>query len=376
MRVLELRLLNFRAYPKARVSLRPGFNLLIGDNAAGKTSLLEAVATLALARAPRGGVSTELVRWGSSEMGVAATTWSGGAEGRLEMRWRAQPPAWRWNRTLRADGAPITPGAYLGRLRVVSFWPEDLGLVKSGPEPRRRMLDVVLCQLYPEYASALGRYRRALDQRNSALRALREGGGGVAEVEPWQEPLVESGAVLMGHRQRYLEEVQPQAERAAHRIGESAGLELRYLPGTREAAGASWAERIAGALEGSRAEEVSRGQTVVGPHRDDFEIAFCGRAARQYASQGQQRTAVLAVKAAEIGQHLRHGGQSPLVLLDDVLSELDRDHRRGLLGVLGEGLGVEQALVTATEDFGLKEAVGPSQVLRVGDGEVTVQEGG
>ena len=370
MRVAELRLLNFRAYPEAQVLLRPGFNLLIGDNGAGKTSLLEALATLALARAPRGGLSTDLVRWGTSEMGVASTTWRGEAEGRLEMRWRAQPPAGRWTRTLRADGAPVTPAAYLGRLRVVSFWPEDLGLVKSGPEPRRRMMDVVLCQLYPEYAEALSRFRRALDQRNSALRAIRQGMAGPSELEPWLEPLVDSGALLMSHRERYLKEAGPLAQRAATRIGEETPLQLRYLPGIRGSSGDGWRGRLLAALREAAAEEEARGQTVVGPQRDDFEIAYAERPARQYASQGQQRTAVLAIKAAEVSQHLVQGGQSPVVLLDDVLSELDRDHRRGLLEVLGEGLGVEQALVTATEDSGLEEAVGPSQVLLVGGGEV------
>ena len=370
MRVAELRLLNFRAYPGAQVFLRPGFNLLIGDNGAGKTSLLEALATLALARAARGGLSTELVRWGASEMGVAATTWRGEVEGRLEMRWRAQPPAGRWSRTLRAEGAPVTPAAYLGRLRVVSFWPEDLGLVKAGPEPRRRMLDVVLCQLYPQYAQALSLYRRALDQRNSSLRAIREGRADRAELRPWLEPLVQYGALVMSHRERYLKEAGPLAQRAAGRIGERTPLELRYLPGTRGASGEGWGDRLLWALRDAEEEEVARGQTVVGPQRDDFEIAYADRPARQYASQGQQRTAVLAIKAAEVSQHLAEGGQSPVVLLDDVLSELDRDHRRGLLEVLGEGMGVEQALVTATEDSGLEEAIGPSQVLLVSGGEV------
>ncbi len=374
MRVAELRLLNFRAYPEAQVLLRPGFNLLIGDNGAGKTSLLEALATLALARAARGGLSTDLVRWGTSEMGVAAITWRGEVEGRLEMRWRVQPPGGRWSRTLRAEGAPVTPAAYLGRLRVVSFWPEDLGLVKAGPEPRRRMLDVVLCQLHPEYAHALSQFRRSLDQRNSALRGIREGRSGPAELGPWLEPLVHSGALLMAHRERYLKEVGPLAQRAASRIGEAAPLELRYLPGTRGASGDGWRERLVAALRESADEEEARGQTVVGPQRDDFEIAYAERPARQYASQGQQRTAVLALKAAEVGQHLAEGGQSPVVLLDDVLSELDRDHRRGLLEVLGEGLGVEQALVTATEDSGLEEAIGPSQVLLVRGGVVREEE--
>ncbi|MGC8474245.1 MAG: DNA replication/repair protein RecF, partial [Candidatus Dormibacteria bacterium] len=235
--------------------------------------------------------------------------------------------------------------------------------------------DVVLCQLYPEYAQALSLFRRALDQRNSSLRAIREGRSGPAELRPWLEPLVQYGALVMSHRERYLQEAGPLAQRAAGRIGERTPLELRYLPGTRGAAGEGWPERLLSALREAEEEEVARGQTVVGPQRDDFEIAYADRPARQYASQGQQRTAVLALKAAEVSQHLAEGGQSPVVLLDDVLSELDRDHRRGLLEVLGEGMGVEQALVTATEDSGLEEAIGPSQVLLVGGGEVRGEAG-
>ncbi len=379
MRILELRLLNFRSYPEAAVRLLPGANLLVGPNGAGKTSLLEGLSTLALTRAPRGGVTTDLVAWGSQEMGVSATVQAGGEEGRemvLELRWRFQPPSRRWVRTLRVDGNPQPVARYLGRLRVVSFWPEDLLIVKAGPEPRRRMLDVVLCQLFPAYAISLSRLRRALEQRNSVLRAVRDGAAKDQELEPWTGPLVEAAAAIMEAREGYLEEATPLAAAAALRIGEPTPLSLVYKPGIDDPEGGSWAERMTRALDRSRAEEVARAQTVVGPHRDDFEICLGGRAARQFASQGQQRTAVLALKAAEVAQHLSHGGEAPVLLLDDVLSELDLSHRAGLVQELAGGMGVEQSLVTATEDHGLGEVVRLSQVLEVRRGRVAPRGGG
>ena len=377
MYLSQLRLLCFRIYQEAALELLPGVNLVLGENGQGKTSLLEAIATLALTRSPRSGSLGECASWGEPRMGVSAHLVSRSGETDLDLRAQRQETSERWVRKLRQDGDLIQPRQLLGRFRVVLFWPEDLLLVKGGPEPRRRLLDVVLSQLSSRYAEAATRYRRAVEHRNALLRRLRDGQAGSEELRPWTEALVELGATVMRERRRYLDQVQPVASEAAIKIGETAELQLNYRPGLgRGGAGdekAEPADALRRALARTSAEEIARAQCVVGPHRDDFEILLGGRPARQFASQGQQRSVVLALKVAEVRQHLSSGGETPLLLLDDVLSELDEPRRAGLIRLLSEELAVEQTLITSTEDPEIGGEVAVAQVLRAREGQLIRQ---
>jgi DNA replication and repair protein RecF len=371
----QLRLLSFRIYQAASVELLPGVNLVLGQNGQGKTSLLEAISTLALTRSPRSGSLGDCAAWGESRLGVAAHLISQLEETDIELRAERQDGSERWVRKLRQGGELVQPRELLGRFRVVLFWPEDLLLVKGGPEPRRRLLDVVLSQLSPGYAEAVIRYRRAVEHRTAVLRRVRDGLSESAELRPWTEALVEHGAVVMRERQRYLAAAQPVAAEAVTKIGEPAELELEYRPALgrdREASGAVQpTDALWRALQLRSAEEVARAQCLVGPHRDDFEILLGGRPARQFASQGQQRSVVLALKVAEVRQHLSEGGGAPLLLLDDVLSELDLERRKGLIQLLSEELAVEQTLITSTEDPQIGTEVAVAQILQARGGRLT-----
>jgi DNA replication and repair protein RecF len=373
----QLRLVCFRIYQQASLALLPGVNLVLGQNGQGKTSLLEAISTLALTRSPRSGSLAECASWGEARMGVAAHLVTRLGDTELEFRAERQESTERWVRKLRQDGDLIRPRQLLGRFRVVLFWPEDLLLVKGGPEPRRRLLDVVLSQLSSPYAEAATRYRRAVEHRTALLRRVRDGLATPAELGPWTEALIEHGAIVIQARRRYLEMVQPVAAEAIIKIGESAELQLRYRPGLGR--GGNWdetaepADAFRRALAQTSAEEIARAQCVVGPHRDDFEVLLGGRPARQFASQGQQRSVVLALKVAEVRQHLSLGGETPLLLLDDVLSELDRARRAGLIQLLSEELAVEQTLITSTEDPQIGGEVAVSQVLQAREGHLTQQ---
>ncbi len=370
MRISQLRLLHFRIFIEATVDLLPGVNLLLGENGSGKTSLLEAVATVALTRSPRTGALGECASFGSSDMGISVTVEEGHRSSVLEYRASLQGEGGRWTRALKEDGTPTLARRMLGRLGVVIFWPEDLSLVKGGPEPRRRMLDVVLSQLSQEYAEAATKYRRVLDQRNATLRRIRDGSETRDSLEQWDRALVKYGAIVTRHRREYLSRSQSAVEEAARGIGEAGELAIRYRPGVRGANHEQVDEEaaIVEAIAHVAREEVARGQSLVGPHRDDFEISLAGQPARQFASQGQQRSLVLALKVAEVRSHIEASGRRPLVLLDDVLSELDQRHRLGLIARLGSDLGVEQTLITATEDHGIGLEVDLAQVLKVDKG--------
>ena len=180
----------------------------------------------------------------------------------------------------------------------------------------------------------------------------------------------------MRERQRYLVAAQPIAAEAVTKIGEPAELELDYRPalGRDENAGEALSpeEALLSALQSNSSEEIARAQCLVGPHRDDFEILLGGRPARQFASQGQQRSVVLALKVAEVRQHLTVGGGAPLLLLDDVLSELDQERRRGLIQLLSEELAVEQTLITSTEDPQIGTEVAVAQILQARGGRLTL----
>ncbi len=375
MYLSQLRLLCFRIYQEASLELLPGVNLVLGQNGQGKTSLLEAISTLALTRSPRSGSLGECASWGEPRMGVAAHLVSRLGETDLELRAERQESSERWVRKLRQGGDLIQPRRLLGRFRVVLFWPEDLLLVKGGPEPRRRLLDVVLSQLSPRYAEAAIRYRRAVEHRTALLRRVRDGLATPAELGPWTEALVEHGTIVIQERRRYLATVQPVAAEAITKIGEPSELQLQYRPGLGRSQeldeGADPADALWRALARTRAEEIARAQCVVGPHRDDFEVLLGGRPARQFASQGQQRSVVLALKVAEVRQHLSLGGETPLLLLDDVLSELDQERRTGLIQLLSEELAVEQTLITSTEDPQIGGEVAVSQVLQARGGRLT-----
>lgn len=358
----SLRLFNFRNYAELSLRLGPGLNVFVGDNAQGKTNLLEAVATLLLTRSPRTTTVGDLLRWGADEAAVDAVLVRGTRSESLALRLRrvlepggdrAELTA-RIARTTSSDGHPIAPRDLLGRWPVVLFWPDDLQLVKAGPEARRRLLDVLLAQLDREAADELVRYRRVLEQRNALLRRLHlEGGDAPDHLRPFDEALVLHGAGVRVARTALVRTLGPLATAAMAEISDDAdALELRYLPHG-AAATVDREEAIAAlrrTLARAHAEELARGTTAVGPHRDDMEYVLNDRAARSTASQGQQRTAVLATKIAEVRLVGRVSGRMPLLLLDDVLSELDPARRERLLGALASGAGAPQTMVTCSEE--------------------------
>jgi DNA replication and repair protein RecF len=345
---LELR--NYRNYGHLDLEPGPRLNLFLGANGQGKTNLLESVAMLALSSSPRARRDAELVGPLAPEARIAAVVESGAR--RAEIRISIVLDGERARRRIEVDGRPRRAVDLPGLFRVALFWPDDLNLVKSGPEHRRRLLNQMLVQVEAGYARALARYARVLEQRNSLLKQVWSGEQPPSALEVWDLELAKLGGEIAGARGRAVAALREGAAVAHGVISGGEVLELEYQGPPAD---------LLSAVENSRAEDLRRGSTSVGPHRDDILIRLDGREARGFASQGQQRTAVVSVKLAEAELVASMTGERPVLLLDDVLSELDGDRRRALLESLGEP---GQVVITSVEAEPFPAAVIGSSVVR------------
>jgi len=335
VRLRRLQLKNHRNYVQLDLAPGPGVNVFIGANGHGKTNLLEAVAMLALSSSPRARRELELVGPAGSGSRIQAEIDDGPA--RREISISLDVEGQRARRTIEVDGVRRRAIDLPGHFRVVLFWPDDLGLVKAGPELRRRFLNQMLVQVEPGYARALAGLRRVLEQRNSLLKRIASGEGGDDMLHAWNQELVQVGGEIVAARARAVRELGPEAARCHAEIAPGERLEIHYEGPP---------ENLAEAVNNSLAEDLKRGSTSVGPHRDDVPVLLDGQEARSYASQGQQRTAVVSLKLAEAALIENRTGERPLLLLDDVLSELDGERRAALLK---EVAGGGQVIITSVE---------------------------
>ena len=354
MRVRRVELEGFRSYARAALDLPPGVTVLVGPNGQGKTNVVEALHRVAAGTSHRVSGDGPLVREGSDEalLHVHLTT-DEGRERRVDLR--LGPGGTR----AQVDGSPVRRAAdAVGVLRVVMFAPEDLGLVRGDPSERRRWLDAVLGQRRAVYAATLAEYERTLRQRNALLRDLRgrvgaPGSSAHETLAAWTQQLVAHGAPLVAARLAAIAALAGPVA-TAHRAltGSDVPVTLAHrsdvdLPDADpDPDAADVAARLTAALDAVADEELRRGQTLVGPHRDDVLIALDGRPARTTASQGEAWSVALALKVAS-ADLLVSTGDRPVLLLDDVFSELD-DARRARVAALCAGF--DQVVVTAAVD--------------------------
>jgi len=333
LRRLQLR--NHRNYAHLDISMEPGVNVFIGANGQGKTNLLEAVAILALSASPRTRRDVELVGPVAPASRIEADVESAGR--RMELTIAISVEGERARRTIEVDGARRRAVDLPGHFRVALFWPDDLGLIKAGPEQRRRFLNQLLVQVEPGYARALSGLRRILEQRNSLLKRIAAGEEAVDSLDVWNVELARVGSEVATARAAAVRELAPSATRCHAEIGAGERLEIEYLGPP---------DDLAAAVHNSVADDLRRGSTSVGPHRDDVRVLLDGHDARGYASQGQQRTAVVSLKLAEAELVARRTGERPVLLLDDVLSELDLERRAALLRQVRNG---GQVVITSVD---------------------------
>ena len=335
MELKRLQLKNHRNYARLDLVPGPGVNVFIGANGQGKTNLLEAVAMLALSSSPRARRDIELV--GPVGPGAKIEADLEAAGRRLQVVITLEVDGDRARRTIEVDGVRRRGLDLPGHFRVTLFWPDDLGLVKAGPDTRRRFLNQMLVQIEPGYARALAGLRRVLEQRNSLLKRIAGGEEDSGELAAWDQELVAYGSEIARARAKAVLELRPEAERSHAEIARGERLDITY---------SGPPDDFAIAVQKSLPEDLRRGSTTIGPHHDDLVIWLDGRDARSYASQGQQRTAVVSLKLAEAGLVARRTGERPLLLLDDVLSELDLERREALLRKVASS---GQVIITSVE---------------------------
>ncbi len=335
MHLAHLRLRDFRNYARLDVDFSPGFHVLLGDNAQGKTNILEAIYLMATLRSFRGVGGAQMIRHGAKGYFAGGTVVAQG-EREIKMYWSAR------ERKLSLDAQPVRKLTdYLGALRAVVFCTEDLQLVKGASRGRRRFLDLLLAQTFSGYLPLLQRYAQALRSRNALLkqRAPDE-----AALESFSRELVKLGDELTRHRRELIPRLSPLARLAYRRIANDAEeLRLEYQPSVKR--------DFAVELAQARDRERTYRSTLVGPHRDEVQLLLNEKSAAQFGSEGQKRSLAIALKMAQAEYLTGLHGSPPVLLIDDVMGELDAKRRAGLLPLLERANHARgQVFMTCTEE--------------------------
>ncbi len=335
MHLRQLRLRDFRNYGRLDVEFSPGFHVLLGNNAQGKTNILEAIYLLATLRSFRGVSSAQIVRHGQTGFFVGGKTHHGD-DHEIKLYWSAK------ERSLAVDGRPIRKlSEFLGIFRAVVFCSEDLQLVKGSASRRRRYLDLLLTQTHPTYLPLLHRYVRAVRSRNALLKQRVQD---PAALEAFTGEMVAAGTRLVEMRRELLPEISPLACQAYQKITNAAEeLRLDYHPSVR---GDFLVE-----LRKVEARERAMRMTLLGPHRDELALTLDGKPAAQFGSEGQKRSVVIALKIAQAEHLTRLHGSPPVLLIDDIMGELDLKRRSGFLPLLQRAHQAHsQVFMTCTEE--------------------------
>ncbi len=336
----SIELKNYRNYEALKIDFDEGTNILFGDNAQGKTNLLEAAYLSGTTKSHRGSRDRELIRFGEEEAHLRAVVIRSGREYQIDMHLKKNRA-----KGIAVNRVPIRrAGELFGILNMVFFSPEDLNIIKSGPAERRRFLDAELCQLDRIYLSDLADYNKILNHRNKLLKDLVYRPDLEDTLPVWDMQLLETGKKIIRRRKQFVEDLRELVHDIHYRIsGEREELVLSYEANADDGA-------FEDALVGARVRDRKMCQTSVGPHRDDLLFTIGGVDIRRFGSQGQQRTSALSLKLSEIELVRTVIHDTPVLLLDDVLSELDSRRQNYLLNSIGE----IQTMITCT---GLDEFV-------------------
>lgn len=358
MYIDSLALSNYRNYEKLDIVFSNGTNILYGDNAQGKTNVLESIYVAATTKSHRGSRDKEIIRFGSEESHIRINIKKYDAAHRIDMHLRKNK-----NKGVAIDGIPIRRSAELfGLINIIFFSPEDLSIIKNGPVERRRFIDMELCQLSRIYYSNLANYNKILNQRNNLLKQIYYNKNLIDTLDIWDEQLVNYGIKIIKERNNFIimmnEIIQDIHKNLTSNLEE---IEIRYEKSVEE-------EEFLDNLVKKRETDLKYQSTQIGPHRDDMSFYVNGMDIRTYGSQGQQRTVALSLKLAEIQLVKKIIQDNPILLLDDVMSELDKKRRDALLDAIKD----IQTIITCTgyDDF-IQERLPIDRIYNIRNGSIT-----
>lgn len=357
MLIDSIELQNYRNYQQLHMDFSHGTNILYGDNAQGKTNILEAIYVCATTKSHRGSKDKEIIQFDQEESHIKLNVRKRDVPFRIDMHLKKNRA-----KGVAVNGVPIKKASELfGIVNVVFFSPEDLNLIKNGPSERRRFLDMELCQLNKLYVHSLVQYNKIVTQRNRLLKDMMFRPDYEETLDIWDMQLVRYGKEVIRCRYAFLQQMD-EITGSIHRqlSGDKESLRIAYEPNVT-------AGMLEAALKKSRASDLKQKTTLTGPHRDDVSFAVNGVDIRRFGSQGQQRTAALSLKLAEIELVKKTVDDYPILLLDDVLSELDHSRQNHLLSEIKQ----IQTMITCTglEDF-VNKRFQMDQVFKVVSGAV------
>lgn len=357
MKILSLELKNFRNYQQAAVNFKDGLNILYGQNASGKTNMIESIYLCSIFHSPRTPRDKEMILLGEDRATVKIL---------LERKFRKHVINLQIDsqgkKKVALDGIPVNrAGELLGVLGVVFFSPDEMKLVKESPQERRRFLDVGISQQQKSYFIALQRYNKTLKQKNNLLKESKFNKNIDEMLDVWDTGLAKEGSTIIQKRMEYINTLNDAARKFHFALsGEKETLVLSYESGAK--LDGDLQQNLYESIIAAREKDKELGFSTVGPHRDDIKIEINGKDSRKFASQGQQRTIALSMKLGEVVIYKKEIGEPPVLLLDDVLSELD-ESRQKLLLQLTDGF---QTILTCTE-YALPN---PASLFRISEGKV------
>ncbi|MBQ8198724.1 MAG: DNA replication/repair protein RecF [Lachnospiraceae bacterium] len=334
MIIKSIKLENFRNYESLDLDFEKGTNILYGDNAQGKTNVLEAIYLSATTKSHKGSKDKEIIRFLQDEAHIRTILDKEGLEYRVDMHLRKNK-----SKGIAINGQHLKKAAeLLGLLNVVFFSPEDLSIIKNGPSERRRFVDMELCQIDKYYLYNLNQYNKIVNQRNKLLKDFYYNSDLNETLQVWNMQLVSYGKQIINRREKFIEQLNEIIYDIHKNLsGDKEELKIIYEPDVSE-------EEFEQKLKNSQERDIKLKMTSVGPHRDDFCFMVNGIDIRKFGSQGQQRTAALSLKLSEIELVKKVTGDHPVLLLDDVLSELDSNRQNYLLNNIGD----IQTIITCT----------------------------